>query len=106
MGLRSIVSFSELCYSFSSFFYMVFEELRCRRMYPLPYMSVNCTGTKLGSECSFSCDSNSELNGTDHTYCKRVHNKPYSMWDLEKKPFCQGILFSRYIRIYNVYDVI
>ncbi|CAG2221269.1 unnamed protein product [Mytilus edulis] len=70
-------------------FTVVVKQLRCRRLYSSPYMALSCTGTRLGSQCSFSCDSNAALNGTHTTFCRREGDSPYSIWDMNKHPFCQ-----------------
>ncbi|XP_071176297.1 signal peptide, CUB and EGF-like domain-containing protein 2 [Mytilus edulis] len=53
-------------------------------------MVLSCTGARLGSQCSFSCESNVELNGTHTTFCRRKCDSPYSQWDMDKHPFCQA----------------
>ncbi|XP_076112267.1 uncharacterized protein LOC143080345 [Mytilus galloprovincialis] len=70
-------------------FAVVVKQLRCRRLYPSPYMTLSCTGTRLGSQCSFSCDDNAELNGTHTTFCHRESDSTYSQWDMYEHPFCQ-----------------
>ena len=70
-------------------FNIVVKQLRCPRLYPLPYMRLNCTGTRRGSECSFSCDDNSVLVGSRTTYCKRNGNLPYSKWTMDSHPLCE-----------------
>ena len=70
--------------------FRIFKELRCPRLYPLPYMRLNCTGTRRGSECSFSCDDNSVLVGSRTTYCQRNGNLPYSKWTMDSHPVCES----------------
>ena len=81
--------------------FRIFKELRCPRLYPLPYMRLNCTGTRRGSECSFSCDDNSVLVGSRTTYCKRNGNLPYSKWTMDSHPVCE----SKWICDTIFYDV-
>ena len=71
---------------------VIFTELRCRKLYPVPYMNLNCTGTRRGSQCAFSCDENAQLNGTRTTFCLRKDDQAYSLWDMDRQPFCEGWL--------------
>ncbi|XP_052070045.1 sushi, von Willebrand factor type A, EGF and pentraxin domain-containing protein 1-like isoform X2 [Mytilus californianus] len=70
-------------------FDIVIKQLRCPKLYPLPYMKLNCTGTRRGSECSFSCQDNSVLVGQRNTYCKRNGEDPYAKWAMDYQPFCE-----------------
>ncbi|CAG2241794.1 unnamed protein product [Mytilus edulis] len=70
-------------------FDIVIKQLRCPKLYPLPYMKLNCTGTRRGSECSFTCQDNSVLVGKRNTYCKRNGEDPYAKWAMDFQPFCE-----------------
>ena len=84
--------------SHSSIYYLYlpvifFTELRCRKLYPVPYMNLNCTGTRRGSQCAFSCDENAQINGTRTTFCLRKDDESYSVWNMDRQPFCEGWWF-------------
>ncbi|CAG2192208.1 unnamed protein product [Mytilus edulis] len=70
-------------------FDIVVKQLRCPKLYPLPYMKLNCTGTRRGSECAFSCQDNSALVGTNNAYCYRNGSDPYANWAMDFHPFCK-----------------
>ncbi|XP_076073438.1 uncharacterized protein LOC143045037 isoform X3 [Mytilus galloprovincialis] len=70
-------------------FDIVIKQLRCPKLYPLPYMKLNCTGTRRGSECAFSCQDNSVLVGKRNTFCTRTGEDPYAKWAMDFQPFCE-----------------
>ncbi|XP_063444324.1 sushi, von Willebrand factor type A, EGF and pentraxin domain-containing protein 1-like [Mytilus trossulus] len=70
-------------------FNIVVKQLRCPKLYPLPYMKLNCTGTRRGSECAFSCQDNSALVGTNNANCYRNGSDPYASWAMDFHPFCK-----------------
>lgn len=70
-------------------FDIVIKQLRCPKLYPLPYMKLNCTGTRRGSECAFSCQDNSALVGTKNAHCYRNGSDPYANWAMDFHPFCK-----------------
>lgn len=76
-------------YTIDIYSILFLTELRCPKLFPLPYMKLNCTGTRRGSECSFTCQDNSVLVGKRNTYCKRNGEDPYAKWAMDFQPFCE-----------------
>ncbi|XP_033732288.1 sushi, von Willebrand factor type A, EGF and pentraxin domain-containing protein 1-like isoform X2 [Pecten maximus] len=72
-------------------FKITVKEIRCFRVHPTPYTSVNCTGNRLGSTCTFQCSEGATLNASSSvTSCEQEGSPPYGAWDWgTQQPFCK-----------------
>lgn len=71
-------------------------------MFPSPYMTLNCTGTRRGSECSFACIEHAKVVGKRNTVCRRDGDLPYAEWVMDFHPYCE----REFNRLYNLICVI
>ncbi|KAK3602544.1 hypothetical protein CHS0354_003796 [Potamilus streckersoni] len=71
-------------------FKVVVKEIRCHKLYPTPYMTINCPeGYKAGSYCIFICDPGKIMEGARISTCLKDPKGLFGSWSWNKtQPTC------------------